>query len=162
MSGAGVLDVIGVEVLLHRNAPVPKCLMILGPGQRREAEEFDDVERQLLLYDRNVASDAVGRIRWKAKNIPGERYDALCFPGKQHLAIFRDLVLTFLGHRKIVGIDVLQSDEHPSYACSFRLRDEARDFVAKRVDLDHQTNGDAINLAKLDEAIEDRLPVPVT
>ena len=82
-------------------------------------------------------------------------------PGEQHLAIFRDLVLTFLGHRKIVGIDVLQSDEHPGYACSFGLRDEARDFVAKRIDLDHQTDWDAINLAKLDEAVEDRLPVPV-
>src|SRR6516162_8498339 len=146
MSGAGVLDVIGVEVLLHRNAPVPKCLMILGPGQRREAEEFDDVERQLLLYDRDVAPDAIGRIRRKAKNIPSERYDALRFPGEQHLAIFRDLVLAFLSHRKIVGIDVLQSYEHPGYACSFGLRDEAWDLVAKRIDLDHQTDWDAINL----------------
>ena len=84
-----------------------------------------------------------------------------CFPGEQHLAIFRDLVLAFLGRREIVGIDVLQADEHPGHAGAFRLRNEARDLVAQRVDLDHQADRNPINLPKPDEAIEDRLPLPV-
>jgi hypothetical protein len=33
--------------------------------------------------------------------------------------------------------------------------------VAERVDLDHQGDGDRVVLAQIDQAVEDRFPVPV-
>ena len=43
----------------------------------------------------------------------------------------------------------------------FALLDEARNLVAQRVDLDHQAERNLVDLAQLDQAIEDRLPIPV-
>ena len=67
----------------------------------------------------------------------------------------------FFAAARLSGIDVLQSDEDPGDAGPLRLLHEVRDLVAQRVDLDHQAERDAVLLAQLDQAIEDRLPLLV-
>src|ERR1700722_3268251 len=46
MGGADVFDIVFVEVRLHRDAVLPKRLVILRAGQRRQTEEFEKVDRQ--------------------------------------------------------------------------------------------------------------------
>jgi hypothetical protein len=41
--------------------------MVLGARQRRETEEFDDVERELTLDDVDVAADRLGRVAGKPR-----------------------------------------------------------------------------------------------
>jgi len=41
------------------------------------------------------------------------------------------------------------------------LLDEVRDLVAERIHLDHQASGMRSTSRSIDEAIEDRLPLPV-
>src|SRR6516225_8759045 len=135
--------------------------MILRSGERRQAEELDDVDRQLLLDDGDVAADSSQRVGGKAQNVPGDGYDALRLPGEQHLAIFDDLVLALLGGGEIVGVYVLKPDEDAGDAGTFRLLDEVRDAVAEGIDLDHETKRDAGSLAQLDQPIENRLPLLV-
>ena len=82
-------------------------------------------------------------------------------PGLQHLAVFGDLVLALLGGQKIVGIDVLKSDEHAVDAGPTRLVDEVRDTMALGVDLDDQRYADAFVLPQLDQPVEEEFPVLV-
>src|SRR5262249_7315230 len=95
------------------------------------------------------------------KDIARERQNSLRLPGKQHLAIFSNLVLTLLGCGEIVGVDVFQSDEDPRDARSLGFLHKVRDLVAKRVDLDHQGERNAVEFAQLDQPVEDRLPFAV-
>ena len=157
--GADVLGVIFVKIRVHRHAIFPQRLMVLRTGQRRQAEELDDVERKFFLHDGDIAPDRLGRVRGKAQDITGERDDALRLPGEQHLAIFGDFVLTLLRCRKIVRIDVFQADEDPRDPGPFGLLDKVRNFVAQRVDLDHQSKRDSSVLAQRDQAVEDRFPI---
>ena len=160
-ASAGMFHVVCVEVRLHRDALLPEDLMVLRAGQRGQAEELDDVERQLALNDRDIAPDRLRRVRRKAQDVPGKRDDALRLPGQQHLAILGDLVLALLRRGEIVRIDVLQTDEHARDAGPLRLLHEVRNLVAQRVDLDHQAERDSVLLAQLDQAVEDRLPLLV-
>ena len=59
MRGADVLDVVFIEVRVHRDAFLPEDLMVLRARQRGEAEKLDDIEWQLLLNDRDVAPDGL-------------------------------------------------------------------------------------------------------
>src|SRR6516225_1748157 len=161
MRRADMLQIVFVEIAIQRDAGSPQGLVVLRARQRREAEELQDVEGQLLLDDRDVAPDRLGRVAGKSKDITGEREDAVRLPGKQHLAIFGDLVLPLLGGGQIVRIDVLEPDEDAGHSRTFGLFDEIRDLVAKGVDLDHQREGNAIPFSQLDQTIEDRLPVLV-
>src|SRR5690606_10773479 len=61
----------------------------------------------------------------------------------------------------VVGVYVLQADEHPADAGAFALRDEVRDLVAERVDLDHQPDAHALALPERYDPVEDDLPVLV-
>src|SRR5882724_3119784 len=133
-----MFHVICIEIPFHWNALLPEDLMILRTGQRSEAEKFDDVERELPLYDRDITPDAIGCIAREAEDVARKRDDALRLPGEQHLAIFGDLVLALL-----------------------RLRDEVFDLMAKRVDLDHEAKRNPALLPEFDQAIEDRLPLLV-
>src|SRR5262245_33110366 len=135
--------------------------MILRTGQRSQAEKLDNVEREFSLYDRDITSDAVGGIRREAQDVARKRDDALRLPGKQHLAIFGDLVLALLRRGEIIRVDIFQSNEHPRDAGPLRLRDEVFDFVAKGVDLDHQPERNPAVFPELDQAIEDGLPLLV-
>ena len=79
-------------------------------------------------------------------------------PGEQHLAVFGDLVLLFLGRGQIVGVDVLQPEEHPRDAGLLRLLDESIDLVAHGIDLDHDAERNLVHLAQLGQPVEDRFP----
>ena len=46
--------------------------MILRARQRRQAEELEDVERQLVLDDRYVAPDRLRRVGREAENVAGD------------------------------------------------------------------------------------------
>ena len=139
----------------------PGDLVILGAGQRREHAETEQVDRQLALDDLDIAPDRFRRVGRKAKNIPRIGEDALLAPRQQHLAVFGDLVLLLLRERQVVGVDVLQPDEHAGDAGALRFFDEARNLVAHRIDLDHQADRDLVDLAQLGEPVEDRFPVLV-
>src|ERR1700756_2019727 len=106
MRGADMLDIVLVEVRLHRDALLPENLMILRARQWRRAEELDDVERQFLLNDRDVAPDGLRRIRREAEDVSGKRENALRFPGEQHSSVFGDPVLPLFGGDKVVRIDI--------------------------------------------------------
>ena len=52
-----MIEVVLVHVGIHPDPVLPKDLMVLGPGQRRQEKEFEDVEGQLALDDLDVAGD---------------------------------------------------------------------------------------------------------
>ena len=132
--------------------------MVLGTGKRRQDVELEQIERQLALDDLDVASNRFRRVAGEAEDVSGINEDALRLPGEQHLAVFGDLVLLFLGRRQIVGIDVLQPEEHARDAGLLRLLDEAIDLVAHGIDLNHDAERNLVDLAQLRQPIEDRLP----
>ena len=158
---AAMMDVVLVEVRIHPDALLPQRLVILGAGQRRQDEQLEDVERQLLLDDLHVAQDRFARVAGEAQDVARPGRGARRVPGLQHLAVFGDLVLALLGRQQVVRIDVLQTDEHAVDAGPARLVDEVRDAMALRVDLDDQGHFDAFVLAQLDQPVEEVLPVAV-
>src|SRR6201997_386240 len=135
--------------------------MILRSRQRSEAKEFDDIEWQFALENRNIPADRVGRVAREAKNVARQRHDALVFPGQQHLAILSDLVLPFLGGQQIVRINILKPYEYPSYAGAFALFDKVRDLMAECIYLNHQSQWNALNFPQPDQPIEDGFPILV-
>src|ERR1019366_2101198 len=86
---------------------------------------------------------------------------AVVAPHLQHLAVFGDLVLAFLGGDQIVRIDILEPDEHAPHARLSRLLDEVRDLVAESVDLDGEADIHPLADPHLDHAVEQRLPILV-
>src|SRR5258708_20037967 len=110
MRGADMLDVVRVEVRLHRDALFPENLVILRARQWRQAEELNDIERQFLLNDRDVAPDGLRRIRREAKDISGKRENALRFPSQQHSPIFGDPLLPLFASGTVVPIHFLEPD----------------------------------------------------
>src|SRR5437763_16617124 len=103
--------------------------MILRTGQRSQAEKFDNVERKLPLYDRDITPDAIACIRREAEDVARKGDDALRLPGEQHFARFGDLFLALLRRGEIVRVDIVQSNEHPRDAGPLRLRDEDLHFL---------------------------------
>ncbi len=101
------------------------------------------------------------RIGREAEDVAGPGHDLLLAPGLEHLAILPDLVLPLLGAGKRFRIDVLKPDEHRVAARARRLLDEARNAVTQRVDLQQQADLEALVLAQIDQAIEDRLPIAI-
>ena len=156
-----MLQVVFVQVAVHRDAFGPHRLVVLGARQRRQDIEFQQIDRQLALDDLDVAPDRFRRLAGKAENVARIEKDALFLPGQHHLAVLGDLVLLLLGGGEIVGIDVLEAEEDARDAGFFRLLDETRNLVAHGVDLDHQAERDFVHLAQLGKAVEDRLPFPV-
>ena len=63
----------------------------------------------------DVVQDKLNGVIGETEDIANIGDDAGRFPGEQHLAIFGDLVLLFLGDGKIGGINVLEPDEHPPH-----------------------------------------------
>src|SRR4029077_4024357 len=161
MAGADMLKIVLVHVGIHRNPFEIKVLVVLGAGQGGQAKELEDVERQLLFDDVDVASDRLRRIGRKTKNVACPGHHLVPPPLLQHDPIFPDLVLPLLGALKRLRIDVLESDEDLVAARPRRLLDEAWDLVAERVDLKDQLDRDALVFPKIDQAIEDRFPVAV-
>jgi len=96
-----------VEVAVHPDALLEELLMVLRAGQRRQDEEFEDVERQFLLDDLDVTQHRFARVAREAVDVARPARGAAGVPGLQHLAVFGDLVLALLGRHQVVGIDVL-------------------------------------------------------
>ena len=140
---------------------LPHRVVVLRARQRREDRPFDDIERQFALDDLDVAPDRFRRVGRQAEDVARVGEDALRFPRQQHFAVFGDLVLRLFDRLEIVGIDILETDEHARHAGALALLDEVRDLVAERVDLDHQAERNLVDFAQLDQPIEDRLPLSV-
>ena len=122
-----MMDVVFVEVGVHPHALLPERLVVFRTRQRRQHEQLEDVERQLLLDDLHVAQDRFARVAGEAEDVARPGRDAGLVPGLQHLAVFGDLVLALLGGQQVVRVDVLQPDEHAIDAGPARLVDEMRD-----------------------------------
>ncbi len=135
--------------------------MILRARQRGEEEELQDIERQFALDDLDIAQNRFLAVAGKTEDVAGIGDGAVLAPFLQHLAIFGDLVLSLLGRDQIVGIDVLQTDEHATHAGLRRLLDEIGNLVAQRVDLDRKADLRKVAVAQLDQAIEQHLPIAV-
>ena len=161
MMHAAVMHVVLVEVGVHPDALLPQGLVILRAGQRREHEQLEDIERQLLLDDFHVAQDRFARVAREAQDVAGPGRGTAVVPRLQHLAVLGDLVLALLGGQQIVRIDVFQADEDAIDARPARLVDEVRDAVALGVDLDDQRELDALVLLQLDEPVEEVFPMLV-
>ncbi len=97
----------------------------------------------------------------KPEDIAGVSDDPLGAPGEEHPAVFVHPVLLLLGLQQIVGVDVFEPDKDPLAAGTRRLLDEVGNAVAEGVDLDDELQTEPFALAHLDEAVENRLPVPV-
>ena len=52
-----MIEVVLVHVGIHPDPVLPKDFMVLGPGQRSEEKQFEDVKRQLTLDNLDVAQD---------------------------------------------------------------------------------------------------------
>ena len=62
-----MLKVVDVEIGLHLDPLPPKALVVLRAGERRQVEELYYIEREFFLYDRDIASDRLGRVRGKPR-----------------------------------------------------------------------------------------------
>ena len=140
MATDAMIEIVFVEIGIHPRALLQQHLVILGAGQRREEEEFENIDRQFPLDDLDVAQDRFLGVAGEAQNVAGVGDGAVLAPLLQHVAVFGDLVLALLGREQIVGIDVLKSDEDPPHAGRRRLLDEIGDAMAERVDLDGETD----------------------
>src|SRR5215831_4202471 len=114
--GGDVIEVVRVQVGVERHAGLYQPAVVLRARQRRETEKLQQVDRQFPFYDFDVALDRCGGVVREAEDVAGIGDDPGRFPGKQHLAVFGDLILAFLRAEEIVGIYVFQSDEYPSHA----------------------------------------------
>ena len=161
MAGGDMQQIVFVHVRVHRNPAEQQFLVVFGARQRRQAEELEDVERQLALDDLDVANDGFRRVGGKAEDIAGIGEAAHLLPGEQHLAIVADPVLLLLGADQAFRIDVLKADEDALDAGARRLLDEIRNLVAERIDLDDELELQFLHLAQMDQPVEDRLPVLV-
>ncbi len=135
--------------------------MIFRARQRRQIEEFEDVDRQFLLDDLDVAGDRFRRIGRKTENVAGIGHDFLRPPRQKHLAIFPNLVLALLRSHQGFGVDVLKPEEDSRAAGARRFLDETGNAVTQRVDLQQEADVEFVALAQFDQAIEDRLPVAI-
>ncbi len=136
--------------------------MVLRAGQRRQAEEFQDVDRQLALDDLDVAPDRFRVVVGEAEDVAGDGEDTRLFAGQQKRPVIGDLVLPFLARLQRLGVDVFQADEDVVDAGAPRLVDEVRHAVALRVHLYGELDlVQALLLAQPDKSVEDRFPILV-
>src|ERR1700722_16184744 len=103
--------------------------MVLRARQRREAREFQNIERQFALDDLDVADDALLGVSRKAQYVAAISEAADLAPGEEHLAVIGDAVLLLLRADEARRIDVLEADEDASDTRARRLLDEVRDLV---------------------------------
>ena len=156
-----VIEVVFVHVGVHPDALGRERLVVLRSGQRRQEEKFENIDRQFALDDLDIAQDRFLAVGGEAENVAGIGDGAVVAPHLQHLAVFGDLVLPFLGGDQVVRVDVLEPDEGAPHAGFGRLLDEARNLVAERIDLDGEADVHALADPHLDHAVEQRLPILV-
>src|SRR5207302_102212 len=129
--------------------------------QRSKDIELEDIERQFLLDDVDVAGNRFRGVAREAEDIAAIGDHPAAPPRLQHLAIFPDLVLPLLGSHQRLRVDILKPDEGEENSRASALLDEISNPVAQRIDLDEQSDLDLFLLPQIDEAIEDRFPVPI-
>mgnify|MGYP007071089069 CR=1 FL=1 len=95
VSRNGVIQVVFIQIRIHRDARFVQAFVIFGTGQRRQVKKFEQVNRQLFLDDFDVANDGFGRVIRKAENVAAIRDDADFLPCQQHFSVIRDAILTF-------------------------------------------------------------------
>ena len=115
--------------------------MVGGAGQRREDEEFEQVDGQLALDDPDITLDRGGGIPWKAQDVSGVGQRAHCMPRLQHRTVFGDAVLTFPRVLERFRVDAFQPDEDTIDTRPAGFFDETRDLMRHRVDLSHDPDG---------------------
>src|SRR5947209_11262476 len=136
--------------------------MVLRTRQRRQVEEFQQVNGQLFLYDTNVVKDFVGRVVGKAKDVAAVGENFRLLPREKHLAILRYLVLLFLSAEQIFGVDVLKTYEDALDSGARCLLYKIRKAMAERVHLYDEIYLKTFDLAQTYQAIKYCLPVSVT
>ena len=157
-----VVEVVFIQVLIHRDPRFVQPLVILRAGKRRQVEKLEHIDRQLAFDDLDIVDDRLGRVPRKAENVAAIGNDAGMFPCQQHLSVIGDLVLAFLGAEQAVGIDILKPDENTLNARPLCLFDKVRQLMTQRIDLDDKTDIQFFGLAKVDQFVEDDLPVLVS
>src|SRR5215468_837224 len=156
-----VIEIVLIHVRIHPDALARKDLVILGPRQRCQEKELQNINWQFSLYDFNITGNrflAVGR---KTEDVTRIGDGAVIAPHLQHFPIFGDLVLPLLGGDEIVRIDVLQPNKDPPHAGPGGFLDELRNLMAKGVDLDGESDIHPLALPQLDHAVEQRLPITI-
>ena len=156
-----VIEIVFVEIGIHRHPGFGQLLVILRSRQRRQEEELEQIDRQLALDHLDVVHHRFKRVVREADDIAGIGDDPRRLPRQQHLAVFRDLVLPLLGAHQVRRIDILQTDEDALDAGAGALFHEVRQLVAQRIDLDDDADRHLLLFAQVDQAVEDRLPVLV-
>src|SRR5881227_117554 len=109
--------------------------MVLCTRQRRQVEEFQQVNGQLFLYDTYVVKDCVGRVVWKAKDVAAVGQNFRLLPRPKHLAILGYLVLLLFSAEQVVGVDVLKTYEDALDSGAGGLLYKIRKTMAERVHL---------------------------
>src|SRR5262249_52622779 len=161
MIGAGVLEIVFVQIGIEIYARGMELLMVLGARQRREAEEFQDIDRQFLFDDLDIPRDRFRRVGRQDENVARISDASMPPPRQQHLAVFPDFVLPLLGAEERLRIDVLKPNEYERGAGARGLLDEIRNAMTERVDLQDQLDSEFFALAQLDQPVEDGFPVAV-
>ena len=161
MGGADVLQVVAVEIRLQGRALVEERLMVRRARQGRQAEEFQDVQRQFPLDSLDVGKDGLWGVVREAEDVATIGGDPLALPGEEHVPVVGELVLLLVGGLEIVRVHRLQADEDPGDPRRPRLGDEAGQGVAHGVHLDGEIELDPQFLAQGDDAIEDGFPIAV-
>ena len=140
----------------------PQHLVVLGAGQRRQAEELEDVERQLLLDDLDVVADRLRRVGREAEDVAGIGDDAA--PVFQASSILRYSVILFCRFFAAIRLAGLMF----SSPMNTRVTPARAAFSMKFGILWQSVSTwmimrdvHAVALAQLDDAVEDRLPVLV-
>src|SRR6185312_8186605 len=144
---------------IERRASAKQLEVVLRSRQRRQAEELQQVNRQLPLDDVDVPQNGIDCIVRKAKDIPGVGDDARSLPGQQHRPVFSDPVLALFGARQIIRIDVLEPDEDAPHAGLGAFLYEIRQLVAERIDLNNEADMEILYLPQMYEAIENGFPI---
>ena len=112
MRRGDVVEIVFVEIIVEWRAGAEQLEMVLGAGQRRQIEEFQQIDRQLALDDVDVVEDRFHRVVRKAEDVAGIGDDPLGAPGKEHLAIFVHAVLLLLSLQEVIGVDVFEPDKN--------------------------------------------------
>jgi hypothetical protein len=157
-----VVEVVFIQVLIHRDPRFVETLVILRAGKRRQVKKLEHIDRQLAFDDLDIIDDRLGRVPRKAENVTAIGDDAGVFPRQQHLPVIGDLVLAFLCPKQAVGIDILKPDENTLNARPFCLFDKVRQLMTKRIDLDDKTDIQLFTFAKDYQLIQDDFPVLVS
>jgi hypothetical protein len=156
-----VVEVVFVDVRIHRNSGPVQALVILGSRKRRQVKKLQQLDRELALDHLDVVQDRFGGVVREAQDVAHKGQDAHVLEREQEPAVLGDLVLALLGAEEVLRVDVLEAEERGLDPGERAFLDEARDAVAQGIDLNREAEREAFDPAQIDQPIEDRLPILV-